>query len=79
MEMMGARVRSISLPRLAPSLRQRALFLHSKNDKVVPPEDGRESAALWPGARFLEFDGLGHQGILRSSAVLEAMLKFIAE
>jgi len=79
LEMMGSRVRSISLPRLAPSLRQRALFLHSKNDKVVPPEDGRESAALWPGARFLEFAGLGHRGILRSPAVLEAMLKFIAE
>ena len=79
LEIMGAKVRSVSLPRLAPSLRQRALFLHSKDDKIVPPEDGRESAGLWPGARFLEFDGLGHRRILRSPAVLEALLKFIAE
>ena len=79
LEIMGAKVRSMSLPLLAPSLRQRALFLHSKDDQVVPPEDGRESAGHWPGARFLEFDGLGHRGILRSPAVLEAVLKFIAE
>jgi pimeloyl-ACP methyl ester carboxylesterase len=79
LEALGAKVRSVSLPKLAPLLRQRALFVHSKDDKVVPLADGKESAGLWPGGRFLEFDGLGHRGVLRSPAVLETVMRFLAE
>jgi pimeloyl-ACP methyl ester carboxylesterase len=79
LEAMNANVRRISIPEIAPRLTQPALFLHSKDDRVVPISDGVESARVWRGARWLEFDGLGHRRILRASVVHEAILKFLSD
>jgi pimeloyl-ACP methyl ester carboxylesterase len=71
-------VRSISLPAVAPRLPQKALFIHSKDDAVIPVSDGLESALAWPESKFVEVDGLGHRRILRSPEVCEEALKFVS-
>jgi pimeloyl-ACP methyl ester carboxylesterase len=78
LEAMGAEVRSISLPAVAPRLRQKALFIHSKDDAMIPVSDGLESALAWPESKFVEVDGLGHRRILRSPEVCEEALKFVS-
>ncbi|MGD0438016.1 MAG: alpha/beta fold hydrolase [Bryobacteraceae bacterium] len=74
---MGVDVESLSLPTIAPGLRQRALFIHSADDRVVPMADGLETAGAWPRSRLLQVDGLGHRRILRDPAVVEAVLGFV--
>lgn len=44
------------LPRLCPA----PLLLAGRGDRTVPPADARRVAALIPGARVLDFPGLGH-------------------
>jgi pimeloyl-ACP methyl ester carboxylesterase len=36
------------------------LVIHGTDDVLVPVENGRSVAAAVPGARLLEFDGMGH-------------------
>lgn len=37
-----------------------ALVIHGGDDQLVPVENGRKVAAAIPGARLLEFEGMGH-------------------
>jgi len=37
-----------------------ALVIHGQDDPLVPPENGRRTAGAIPGARLLEFEGMGH-------------------
>lgn len=55
----GVDVREVSLPRRAPQLRRRALFIHSADDSVVAIEDSLASASAWLGARHMRVEGLG--------------------
>src|SRR5208283_1215699 len=73
----GQDVRDISLPRRAPSLTQRALFIHSTDDRTVPIEDSIESAAAWPGARHCRVEGLGHRRILSDPGVVAEVVAFV--
>ncbi len=73
----GSDVRSISLPRRAPHLRQPALFIHSSDDRVCAIEESLASAAAWPGARHLRVEGLGHRRILADPAVIAAAIEFV--
>ena len=41
-------------------LRVPALVIHGVDDVLVPVENGRLTAAAIPGARLIEFDGMGH-------------------
>ena len=41
-------------------LRVPTLVIHGKDDVLVPVENGRIVAAAVPGARLLEFEGMGH-------------------
>jgi len=36
------------------------LVIHGIDDPLVPVENGRRVAAAVPGARLLEFEGMGH-------------------
>ncbi|MDM0042772.1 alpha/beta fold hydrolase [Variovorax sp. J22G21] len=74
----GADVREISLPRRAPQLRQRALFIHSADDRVVAIEESLDSASVWPGARHMRVEGLGHRRLLGNPAVIAAAIDFVA-
>ncbi len=75
---LGVDVRAMSTQKSAAMLSQPALFVHSLDDRVVPVGDGRAGASAWPGARLLEFNGLGHKAILRSSEVINASVDFLA-
>jgi pimeloyl-ACP methyl ester carboxylesterase len=41
-------------------LRMPTLVIHGVDDVLVPVENGRLTAAAIPGARLIEFDGMGH-------------------
>lgn len=75
---LGTELHAMNLARQARELRQPALFFHSTDDRVVPIEAGRASAAAWPGARMIEHDGLGHGRILTDPAVIAAAVDFVA-
>jgi len=79
LELMDVNVQRTSIPQIAPRLSQKALFIHSKDDRVVPIGDAIESAMVRRGASLLLFEGLGHRRILRASLVHEAILKFISD
>jgi len=74
----GVDLREISLPHRAPHLRQPVLFIHSADDRVVGIEGSLATAALWPGARHLRVEGLGHRRVLADPAVVAAALEFVS-
>ncbi|WP_301815625.1 alpha/beta fold hydrolase [Variovorax ginsengisoli] len=74
----GVDVREKSLLRRAPQLRQRALFIHSTDDRVVAIEDSLPGASAWPGPRHLRVEGLGHRPLLGNPAVVAAAIDFVA-
>jgi pimeloyl-ACP methyl ester carboxylesterase len=37
-----------------------ALVIHGSRDTLIDPSGGRQTAAIIPGARFVEIDGMGH-------------------
>ena len=64
--------------RLAPRLGARALVIHDRDDRIVPWTQGARIAHLWPGARLLSTDGLGHGRILADEAVARTAADFIS-
>src|SRR5439155_1645563 len=62
----------------APRLRAQALVIHDRDDRHVPWTQGAQVAHLWPGARLMSTDGLGHGRILADDAVTRAAADFIA-
>ena len=56
-----------------------ALIIHDKNDSEVPWQQGALLADAWPGARFVQTQGLGHTRSLRDSATIQKTVNFIAD
>lgn len=54
-----------------------ALVIHDRNDRETPWEDGKLVSELWPGARLLTTEGLGHRKILNDSYVVSQALDYI--
>jgi len=77
-ERYGTRWEELELTRLAPRLGAEALVIHDRDDRVMPWTHGATVARLWPGARFLSTDGLGHRRILQDEAVTLAAAGFIS-
>ena len=69
---------NLEVARLAPRLSKPALVIHDRDDQWVPWTQGAHIAQLWPGARLLSTDGLGHGRILSSDVVTRAAADFIA-
>jgi len=58
------------------------LVIHRRGDTAIPFEQGREFAALIPGARFLPMDGRNHIPMPEepeAEALMEALIRFLAE
>jgi pimeloyl-ACP methyl ester carboxylesterase len=68
----------LEVARLAPRLGARALVIHDRDDRMVPWTQGARVASLWPSARLLSTDGLGHGRILSNEGVTRAAADFIA-
>ena len=77
-ERYGVRWENLEFARLASRLRACALVIHDRDDRMVPWTQGAHVANLWPGARLMSTDGLGHGRILANDAVTRAAADFIA-
>ena len=64
----------LDVDRVAASLRSAGLVIHDADDTDVSIEDGRAIADLWPQARFVGTEGLGHRVILRDAVVHELIV-----
>ncbi len=69
---------NLEVARLAPRLRTPALVIHDRDDRHVPWTQGAHIARLWPGARLMSTDGLGHGRVLQDEAVTRAAADFIS-
>lgn len=71
----GKSIDELDLRRHAPGFGAvKALVVHDENDVVTPHSVGRELVERWPGARFVETKGLGHDGVRKArEVVLEAV------
>ena len=77
-ERYGVRWEELDPARLAPRLSARALVIHDRDDRMVPWMQGARVASLWPKARLLSTDGLGHGRILATEGVARAAVEFIS-
>ena len=77
-ERYGVRWAELDVERLAPRLAGDALVIHDRRDRMVSFEQGARVARLWPGARLLATEGLGHNRILENEAIACAAAAFIA-
>ena len=77
-ERYGVRWEELELARLSPRLSAAALVIHDRDDRMVSWTQGANFARLWPGARLLSTDGLGHRRILEDQHVTLAAAQFIA-
>ena len=69
---------NLEVARLAPRLREPVLVIHDRDDRHVPWTQGAHIARLWPGARLMSTDGLGHGRILADEEVTRAAVEFIS-
>jgi pimeloyl-ACP methyl ester carboxylesterase/DNA-binding CsgD family transcriptional regulator len=61
-----------------PGIRAPTLVAHNVGDRAVPVEEGREIAALVPGAEWYEFGGNEHDPFIRDSgSVVDVILDFV--
>ena len=63
----------------APRMRARLLIIHDRNDVEVPYAGGARLSELWPGARLLTTEGLGHRRVLRDENVVREAVSFVGE
>ncbi|HUP63318.1 MAG TPA: alpha/beta fold hydrolase [Thermoanaerobaculia bacterium] len=67
-----------SLAATAREMTARLLVIHDRDDIETLWSDGAELARVWPGARLVSTEGLGHRRILRDSTVVSTATEFIA-
>lgn len=77
-ERYGISWESLDVRRLAAGQRARALVIHDRDDRQVPWTQGARVAELWPGARLMSTDGLGHVRLLAAEPVTRAAADFIS-
>ena len=76
-ERYGVLWEDLEVQRVAPRLSASALVIHDRDDRMTPWTQGAKVARLWPGARLLLTDALGHGRILKSEHVIRAAADFI--
>jgi len=70
-------LQTINHDELAKHLHIPALMFHDRSDAFTPVEDSRAIARVWRTARYIETDGLGHHGALRSRKIHEQVVYFL--
>jgi pimeloyl-ACP methyl ester carboxylesterase len=73
----GVKWQEFELPQSVSTIQAKALVIHDADDDATSPAGGLAIAKIWPDARFLETQGLGHLRILRNKAVLQACVDFL--
>jgi pimeloyl-ACP methyl ester carboxylesterase len=69
----------LDVTRLAAGRDEPLLVVHDRQDREVDVNDGRAIAAAWKGARLVETTGLGHNRVLRDAAVVDEVVRFVAD
>lgn len=64
---------------LAPDRTTPLLIVHDEGDRDVPFDEGAHIARLWPGARLVATQGLGHTRILRDASVIQTGVAFLVD
>jgi pimeloyl-ACP methyl ester carboxylesterase len=77
-ERYGVLWEDLEVARVAPRLTAQALVIHDRHDRMTSWRQGAAVARLWPRARFLLTNGLGHGRILADEGVTTAAADFIA-
>ena len=77
-ERYGVLWEDLEVARVAPRLAAQALVIHDRSDRMTPWTQGATVARLWPRARLLLTNGLGHGRILADEGVTKAAADFIA-
>lgn len=67
-----------SLAGMAPRMSAALLVIHDRGDDDTPYPGGARLAELWPGARLMTTEGLGHRRILREASTVGAATEFLA-
>ena len=78
-EKFGRPVEYFSLLNHARSLTVPGLIIGDRGDTLATFEDTQQIASEWRGTRLLVTDGLGHQGALRDSKVIEEIVSFVKD
>ncbi|KIG12259.1 putative hydrolase [Enhygromyxa salina] len=73
----GAPAEELSIAALGKELHQRALVIHSKDDREIPFADALDNVRHWPNATLHTVDGLGHRRIVRDAGVIETVVNAI--
>ncbi len=68
-----------SVHNMARSMELPALVIHDRDDRDVPWQEGEAVARVWPHARFLRTEGLGHRRILRDPGVIDRVVRFLVQ
>lgn len=66
-----------SLAKTARTMTTPLLIIHDRDDVETRWTGGAALAELWPGARMITTEGLGHRRILRDANVIESAAKFV--
>lgn len=64
--------------RLAPAMTTGLLVIHDRADREAPIEESEKPVRVWPGARLVATEKLGHTRILRDPEVARQAAGFIA-
>lgn len=64
--------RDLSMPSGTP-----CLVIHDRDDQDIPWQEGKAIADVWPGAQFVRTEGRGHRRILRGTAVIDRVVRFV--
>jgi len=67
-----------SLAGTARTMTTPLLVIHDRDDQETLWSEGAALTDLWPGARMMTTEGLGHRRILREPSVIEPRLAFVA-
>lgn len=67
-----------SLEETARSMTARLLVVHDRGDTETYWSEGAGLAAVWPGAKLITTENLGHRRILREPRLVETTVEFIA-
>lgn len=70
---------SMELGRVGPELRTPLLLVHDAEDRTVALHHSQNVARVWPGARLLTTQGLGHRRILRDEEVVAHATAFLQQ
>jgi pimeloyl-ACP methyl ester carboxylesterase len=66
-----------SLAATAREMTAGLLVIHDRDDNETLWSEGAELARLWPGARLVSTEGLGHRRILRDATVVSTTTEFL--